>query len=214
MKAPQPDVDWRLLTMGIAHELRGNLQAITTSAFAAQRDASRDPKWLARIEKNAVRSQRILEDLLAAGTLAHTTASVSDAVALAMDDLTLGDDARDRVRFVTQVGESDTVAAHGGLLARVLHVLFENAVRANAGAAALVITTTLARDASAVRITVSDDGAGVPDDIASTLFDEGVSGAGSSGLGLPLAREICRVHGGTLVLTAPKPATFVVSLPG
>jgi signal transduction histidine kinase len=64
-----------------------------------------------------------------------------------------------------------------------------------------------------VLVDVSDDGPGVDPEL--DLFRRGVSGAGSTGLGLYLAREIAHAHGGTLELV-PVPgagATFRLSLP-
>jgi signal transduction histidine kinase len=52
-----------------------------------------------------------------------------------------------------------------------------------------------------LRITVSDEGAGVPEDLRSRLFDRFSPGAetGSSGLGLAIARSYARAHGGDIV---------------
>jgi signal transduction histidine kinase len=52
-----------------------------------------------------------------------------------------------------------------------------------------------------LRITVSDEGAGVPEDLRSRLFDRFAPGAetGSSGLGLAIARSYARAHGGDIV---------------
>jgi signal transduction histidine kinase len=64
-----------------------------------------------------------------------------------------------------------------------------------------------------VVVDVSDDGPGV--DPAVDVFARGVSGAGSSGLGLWVARTVAEAHGGTLELV-PEPgprAVFRLSLP-
>ena len=53
--------------------------------------------------------------------------------------------------------------------------------------------------AEALRVDVIDDGPGVPEPLRDTLFEPLVSGrADGSGLGLALAREIAREHGGEL----------------
>jgi two-component system, OmpR family, sensor kinase len=70
-----------------------------------------------------------------------------------------------------------------------------------------------------VRLVVSDDGPGVPEELRETVFDrfvraEGDSG-GSVGLGLSIVRAVARTHGGDVVLESPPEggARFVVTLP-
>lgn len=197
------DVDWRLVTLGIAHELRSSLQIITTSAFTPNRA---DPT-LARIEKHAHRAQRILEDLLAMATTAELVRErcvLGDVQSLARQDLTAA-----TIRWVDNT-ESHAIQVHAGLFARVLHSLYENASQANPGGVTITTAVTTAVDGPS-RITVSDDGIGVPEGLRDSLFHAGVTGrTGGTGVGLALARHICRVHGGSLTLVPP--ATFVIEL--
>ncbi|MFC4765433.1 two-component system sensor histidine kinase NtrB [Dyella koreensis] len=65
---------------------------------------------------------------------------------------------------------------------------------------------------TALRVDVIDDGPGVPTALRDTLFEPLVSGrADGSGLGLALAREIAREHGGELRF-ASRPGETVFSL--
>jgi two-component system OmpR family sensor kinase len=67
-------------------------------------------------------------------------------------------------------------------------------------------------DGAMVTIDVSDDGPGVDD--AVDPFAHGVSGAGSTGLGLSIARRIAEAHGGRLELVrSERGARFRLSLP-
>jgi signal transduction histidine kinase len=63
-----------------------------------------------------------------------------------------------------------------------------------------------------VVVSVSDDGDGVPEDLAPHIFDRGVSGAGSTGVGLALARALVEADGGRLELSTRSSATFSVFL--
>jgi two-component system nitrogen regulation sensor histidine kinase GlnL len=67
----------------------------------------------------------------------------------------------------------------------------------------------------AVRVEVSDDGRGVPEDLVERLFLPLVSGrAEGTGLGLPLAQQIAREHGGSLAYRSrPGHTVFTVLLP-
>lgn len=67
-----------------------------------------------------------------------------------------------------------------------------------------------------VRLSVQDDGPGVPPGIRPTLFSRfATTKKEGSGLGLYLSRNIAESHGGSLELCddTPRGATFTLSLP-
>ena len=61
-------------------------------------------------------------------------------------------------------------------------------------------------------VEVTDTGEGIPEALAPHVFDRGVSGASSTGLGLALARALVEADGGRLELSSARPATFAVYL--
>jgi two-component system OmpR family sensor kinase len=95
--------------------------------------------------------------------------------------------------------------------------LIENAVRHTPPGTAIRASTGLA-GADAL-LTVEDSGPGVPPELAPTLFERFVRGAGdrggSFGLGLAIVRAVAQSHGGTVELenVTPHGARFVVRLP-
>ncbi|PTA67520.1 sensor histidine kinase [Deinococcus arcticus] len=99
-------------------------------------------------------------------------------------------------------------------LTQALRNLLANGRRA-AGAAGTV-TLTLAESPERLTFTVHDSGPGLPDDLGERIFEPFVSGAGSSGLGLSVARQIARLHGGELSgTTHPRGgALFTLTIPG
>ncbi|HET6951980.1 MAG TPA: ATP-binding cassette domain-containing protein [Acidimicrobiales bacterium] len=100
-------------------------------------------------------------------------------------------------------------------LEQVFVNLVENALR-HAGGARVRVTAGPAAGGRSVAIRVSDDGPGIPPDLAATLFEPHVSRGdrGGHGLGLAIARGIAAAHGGALVLEpAAAGTTFLVSLP-
>ena len=63
------------------------------------------------------------------------------------------------------------------------------------------------------RIAVTDDGPGVPPALEARIFERDVSTAGSTGIGLSLARALVEADGGRLVLAQPRPARFEILIP-
>ena len=90
------------------------------------------------------------------------------------------------------------IFANEALLVTALANLLRNAARYAPGAP---VTLTVAPDRSGARFTVDDGGPGVPEAERDALFNRFARGAAArrawpGGLGLPLAREIARRHGG------------------
>jgi signal transduction histidine kinase len=52
----------------------------------------------------------------------------------------------------------------------------------------------------------------VPEELAPYVFDRGISGASSTGVGLALARALVEADGGRLELSSARPARFAIYL--
>jgi signal transduction histidine kinase len=96
-----------------------------------------------------------------------------------------------------------------GGVAQALDVLLENALTHGAGRTRLHAHRADGRGVLAVE----DDGPGVPESLEHSIFERAVSTAGSTGLGLPLARALVEADGGRLVLARARPARFEIVLP-
>ena len=102
------------------------------------------------------------------------------------------------------------------LLEWALEVLVKNAVDALAGRGGRIELASSLRAEGGARITVADDGPGVPRDLRGRIFDPGFSTKTSGwGIGLSLARRIVSEnHGGTLrLLPSDRGASFEIILP-
>lgn len=103
-------------------------------------------------------------------------------------------------------------------LTQALRNLLANARRA-AGPGGTV-SCTLHESPEWVTFTVRDTGPGLPPELGDKIFDPFVSGAGSSGLGLSVSRQIARTHGGDLrggnheAQGRVLGAEFVLTIPG
>jgi signal transduction histidine kinase len=214
-----PQAKERLAAIGeiaaeVAHELRNALQVIAASAYLARQDPSASLPHIQKIEKNARLAHGIVDDLmsLARGEPAHAEPVLfAEIVVAARAEI-----APDAASWTDAITPPDLrVRAHPGLLTRLFHVLYENAIGACQGRPPTVMTRAALADGRIV-IEVADNGPGVPAEIAENVFDPLVSGrSGGTGLGLALARRITAAHGGSIVLAANSAsgATFRVDLP-
>ena len=96
-----------------------------------------------------------------------------------------------------------------GGVAQALDVLLENALTHGDGRTRLTASEVDGRSVLAVE----DSGPGVAERPAA-IFDRDVSTAGSTGLGLPLARALVEADGGRLILARLRPARFEIVIPG
>ena len=167
----------------------------------------------------------LAEDLL---TLARTRAvgalpneSVAVGVAVTEARSVVEQLARSRnVRLETELDEAGAIPCTNGDTARLLRNLLENAVRCSPENG--VVRLEASRREGKMRISISDDGPGVAEADREAIFEpfsrgKGEAPIGGAGLGLAIAREIARAHGGDIVLdvasTERRGACFVVSLP-
>jgi signal transduction histidine kinase len=207
------------IAIEIAHELRNVLQVISASAYVARHEASKGDAeaalpHVAKIERNARAAHGIVDDLMALArgeALRCEPILLVEVVIAARAELPPGcaewEDALDPLDL--------RVRAHAGLLVRLLHALYENAIQASAPRAPRIATGARAM-AGHIVVEVADDGPGVPPDIAARAFEPLVTArAGGTGLGLPLARRIAEAHGGSIALVGREGegATFRLELP-
>ncbi|WP_265521793.1 ATP-binding protein [Oerskovia flava] len=114
--------------------------------------------------------------------------------------------------LVVDVSDDFQVLATPGALAQVLATLIENSLKHGGGT-----TTVRARPSGtsgAVAVEVSDEGPGVPDDIAPRIFEREVTSGAGTGLGLALARDLAAADGGRLELAQRRPPVFALFLAG
>ena len=99
----------------------------------------------------------------------------------------------------------------------VLRNLLANALRHTPRGGAVRVSVARHSGDETVRLTVADDGDGIPDDLLPRVFDRFVKGPGSpgSGLGLAIVRDIVEAHGGTVTArnNQTRGATFDITLP-
>lgn len=203
----------RELVGDVSHQMRSRLTALQLrlDELATYPDPSVAKEALAALEQ-AERLSGVLDELLEAARAAR-------AAGAELQDLRVGltavaDEWRPVVRAA---GRSLRVRVPDGLLARVtparireaVGALVDNAVQHGGGTVMLSARAT----ENSLLIEVSDNGAGVPEELVPHVFDRGVSVGSSTGLGLALARALVEADGGRLELSRARPAMFTIFLP-
>lgn len=207
---------------GLAHELRNPLAGIKGAAQLLARRSEGDALELTElIETEVERLAALVDQLLSpapprAFELLNIHAVLERVLRLAESDA--GWATRLQRDYDPSLPEFPGDADR---LSQALWNLVRNAIES--GATNVQLRTraehhTLIGDAPhrlALRIEIADDGRGVPEDLAERIFLPLVSGrAEGSGLGLALAQQILREHGGSLSYRSrPGHTVFVLLLP-
>jgi signal transduction histidine kinase len=214
----------RLADLGLAvskinHELRNML---TTAQLLGDRLGEVDDPSVRRI---APRLLRTLDRAIAfcGATLAYGRAAEPEPqrrqvrlLPIVLEQLDMADGRA--IGVETDIPEELEIDVDPEQIGRVLLNLLRNAVEAltQSGTPAPRIVVSARRRDGAVTIRVADNGPGVPERIRTRLFSAFQSSerSGGTGLGLPVADELVRLHGGALTLEGTAVgATFSITIP-
>ncbi len=215
----------------MSHELRTPLHGILSFArFGVKKHAKAAPEklldYFTRIESSGNTLLGLLDDLLDLAKL-ESGAMDFELVPTSLSWLAQ----RVHGEFVASLEEKglrlevvgseadDTVPVDVARTQQVIRNLVGNAVKFTPEGGA--ITVEVQRSADAVRLSVSDEGVGIPEDELDSVFDKFVqssktsTGAGGTGLGLPICREIIQAHGGCIWAEAASGggAGFIFEIP-
>ncbi|MFK4111328.1 sensor histidine kinase [Streptomyces sp. NPDC002176] len=210
----------RQLTGELSHELRTPLTRMVVELdWWRARPRSEAETWATHQRlSEAVHSMRGICDALLddARERALDTPGATDVLPVLERMLQQLHSAED-VRSTLEAEEPTIRAAlPPALLERVLSPLLANAARY----ARTSVTVSARRTADGVRVEVTDDGPGVPEDFVGELFTpgrraDGDDGHDGAGLGLPLARRLARSVGGEVSFDSghTRGARFTITLP-
>ena len=196
----------------ISHDLRTPLTAIKGLVVNLQ-DVAPDEMQpsLATVDEQAERLIRLVNDLLALSRLQRGELKLRRA------EVDLRSVARSAVSLVTEKARNlgvalsldvpedlPTVSGDADRLQQVVVNLLDNALRATAAGGDVQVRVRATEQA--VTVTIVDNGRGLTAEEAVYAFEPYFRGAaGGAGLGLTIAREIVRAHGGRIWLE-PRPA--------
>lgn len=211
-----------------SHELRTPVANIRGHAELALRHHGPVPAGirhaLERVQSESQRMTRLVDDLLLLARLDAGRPLEQETVDLTLLVLDAVDDARAAGpghRWLLDLPEEPvTVTGDSHRLQQVLGNLLANA-RTHTPPGTEV-TVVLASGTGGVRLTVTDSGPGIPEELQPEVFTRFVRAdrarsrsTGSTGLGLAIVRAVVTAHKGTVQVTSrPGHTTFRVVLPG
>lgn len=200
----------RRFTADAAHEIRTPLAVIRTYAqvAAAATEANERTKALNSVVQASDRATHLLAQLLTMARLDNDTLISNfvncDLRKIAVDVIAeiTPQALQKKVEVMLDEGQAAWVRGEPALLAVLLRNLIDNAIRYSP--ADTFVAVTIKRLDGKVRLTVSDQGPGIPeherDRVLSRFTRLEGNNAPGSGLGLSIALRIAQLHGATLVL--------------
>lgn len=218
VRLAQTNADVESMSYTVSHDLRapvqvirGFVEAILSNRIGRVDDAARGA--LVRVQRNALRMDELITDLLALSRLSHETVRLQciDPLALARDAIVRVQDRHPGrvIEWITEwrAGQRPqdpaTAWADRRLLQVVLENLLDNAVKFTVGTqpCRIEVLAYCTHDATVLR--VRDRGVGFPAEMAERLFRpfqrlHPRDRFRGTGVGLATAKRIVQLHGGTI----------------
>ncbi len=209
MNRTDADRDRRLLAY-VGHELRNPLAAAVVSISLVNELVDEGDPRRAHLSRALVELERVAD--LLTSLLAFGRAGAPEQRSAGLAQLVRRVAERVHPALVEIRAPTDEVFVQGD--PRLLEQAVENLVRNSIAAGATLVEIMVDREPCEAVLHIEDNGPGVPTDLNDRIFMPMVSGRGSSGLGLAMAREIIEAHGGSLTLLPTNSgALFRISLP-
>ncbi len=214
---------FRQLTAGIAHEVRNPLTAMRMTAQMLKRKFANDPQaqeWLDVIISEIDRLTHHMEQLINFG-MPYEPKMQQTVITDVINEVLLLMRRQIEHAGITVIVSFEPnlpmVYADSDQMRQVLLNIIINSVQAMAQAGTLTISAKLARVKGDPLITVAveDTGPGIPDDVATRIFDPFFSTkSAGTGLGLAIAKKIIEAHSGRIRFTSTGKGTiFRIFLP-
>lgn len=191
----------------ISHELRSPLTRMQAAIGLLRQTPSKIATTLDRIEREAERLDAMVGELLTLarlevgmGVIARERVDLIELLAAIAEDAAFEAEAHGRVVHFSAEGQFVSTVA-GEVLYRAFENIIRNAVKFTAEGTAVDISARPSPDSTQLRITVEDQGPGVPADMLERIFEpflrvDTEQPASGFGLGLAIARRAIESHGG------------------
>ncbi len=193
------------LAASIAHEINNPLEALTNLLYLARHDPSHAVDYLTMAEQEVGHVAKLTQQTL--GFVRDISSpALMDPVAIMDEVLQLYSRKLDgkHIHVTRRYCDSCRISGYSGELRQLLANLLVNAVDAMADGGSLQVRVAAGRDWSGggegVRITVADNGSGIPRSNLPLIFEPFYTTKkdAGTGLGLWVSRGIVQKHGGSI----------------
>lgn len=213
----------------VAHDLRTPLNAISLAGRVLERALAGHGAETAQMLNALRRNVRHLEGLVAKVLEENTNLQTEIGIKLERREFDLWPliealihdlhpvAGTNSTQLINKVPEDLVVYADAGLLTRIFQNLIANAIKYTPRGEVIVGARELQAD-GAVECWVSDNGAGIPEELLEKSFDKGETdpdNADGMGLGLAIVKTFTEAHGGNVKVESKEGvgSTFRFSLP-
>jgi two-component system sensor histidine kinase FlrB len=209
------------MAASLAHQIRTPLASgllYTGSLARRSLDTEARLKMAGKLRQVLVDLERLVEDMLAftrTGNFeveAITAEELCRALCRALD---AGENGRPILHEACNQAGDAVIQGSREALVSVFQNLFRNALEAGGDGVRVTLRMGLT-ERDQVRITVTDDGPGIPSEVQSRIFEPFfTTRSGGTGLGLAVVQAVVRSHGGTVSVTSEpgEGSRFTVELP-
>lgn len=202
----------------VMHDLRSPIKSITMLTDLMRNDGVEN-QWIDFIDQCAAQASEIFDDFL---DFIRNTPVEKTPVCLKkiIDDALKVNEGRagaEQVKILVNIEEDTTVPGEASKLRRVFSNLITNAVDALLDNQVLqpqiAINTQI--NGNEIKVSVQDNGPGIPAEIQRTLFDPFVTKKKThgTGLGLAIVKQYVCAHGGSIAVENNGGALFTIILP-
>jgi signal transduction histidine kinase len=200
----------RRLLHDVSHEIRSPMARIQAAVGLAHRQPDQALALMERIERECVRVDRLVGEMLAlsrlqAGVDSRLTEEfdVHELLADIVDDAQFEASAKERSISVRSEVHA-TLRGNVDLLRRAVENVLRNAIKYSKRGSVINLETAAGTGGRSVVISVQDAGTGVPEADLENIFEPFFRSAiharkEGSGLGLQIAKRVVQSHGGTIM---------------
>jgi signal transduction histidine kinase len=208
----------------LAHDFGNYLEAASGATAMLERPSAADPanraKWAGLIRTTIDEGRNVLSGLRTLSFISHRAprfyeVDLGALVGRAVDVARLARSEAQGIRFELTLPAGVPVAASEADLLRAIVNVIVNAIDAMPEGGALRVA--IERTAGDARVVINDAGTGIPPEDHEKIFDMyyTTKAERGSGMGLTLAREVLRLHGGDIEVASEsgRGSTFTLTIP-